>query len=85
MSNKSGANVAALSPTALSATTPRSSPALLDHGQNTGNKEWTDKIKSASPVAWQHINFFGRYEFAKQSAAIDMEQMIRELAKQVSE
>ncbi|MFT5404495.1 MAG: hypothetical protein ACI9DF_003338 [Verrucomicrobiales bacterium] len=58
---------------------------LLDHGQSTENKEWADRIKNASPVAWKHINFYGRYEFGKQFQPIDMAQMVQELAKRFSE
>ena len=58
---------------------------LLDHGQSTENQELGDRIKNASPVAWQHINFYGRYEFGKQSQPIDMAQMIEELARRLSE
>ena len=42
-------------------------------------------FRTASPVAWQHINFYGRYEFGKPSQPIDMAQMVQELAKRFSE
>ena len=38
-------------------------------------------IKQVSPVAWQHINFYGRYEFAKGPEPINMEAIIQELAQ----
>ncbi len=34
-----------------------------------------------SPVAWQHINFYGRYEFTKSPESIDMEAIVQELAR----
>ena len=34
----------------------------------------------ASPVAWQHLNFYGRYEFRKGPQAINMEEIVQELA-----
>ncbi len=33
-------------------------------------------------VAWQHINFYGRYEFTKAPALINMDGIIAELAQQ---
>ena len=38
-------------------------------------------LKQVSPVAWQHINFFGRYEFRKGPEAINMHEIVRELAR----
>ena len=46
-----------------------------EHGQDT------DALKRISPVAWQHINFYGRYEFNKYPEAINMEAIIEELAQ----
>ena len=58
---------------------------LLDHGPSNQNPGWAERIKNASPVAWQHINFYGRYEFAKESQPIDMAEMIQQLVKRLSE
>ncbi|SHJ31671.1 Transposase and inactivated derivatives, TnpA family [Rubritalea squalenifaciens DSM 18772] len=54
---------------------------LLDHAQDDGNKEWAGRIVRASPVAWQHINFFGRYEFGKPDQPIDMVETVQQLAR----
>jgi hypothetical protein len=37
-------------------------------------------IAHISPVAWQHINFYGRYEFTKASEPINMEKIVEALA-----
>jgi hypothetical protein len=37
-------------------------------------------IAHISPVAWQHINFYGRYEFTNASEPINMEEIIEALA-----
>jgi hypothetical protein len=37
-------------------------------------------IAHISPVAWQHINFYGRYEFTKVSELINMEEIVEALA-----
>jgi TnpA family transposase len=33
-----------------------------------------------SPVAWQHINFYGRYEFEKRPQPIQIEEVVQQLA-----
>jgi len=37
-------------------------------------------IAHISPVAWQHINFYGRYEFTKAPEPINMEEIVEALA-----
>ena len=49
--------------------------------ENTGDLEGAIRLKSISPVAWQHINLFGRYEFTQRVEPIDMKEIIRELAQ----
>ena len=58
---------------------------LLDHAQSSGDKEWAERIKKASPVAWQHINFYGRYEFGKPAQPIDVEKTVLEIAQKFKE
>ncbi len=38
-------------------------------------------IKKVSPVAWQHINPHGRYEFQKQPNLLNIDAMVRELTE----
>jgi hypothetical protein len=54
---------------------------LLDHKEAAGDIEGAERLKQVSPVAWQHINFFGRYEFRKGPEAINMRELLRELAQ----
>jgi hypothetical protein len=37
--------------------------------------------KKVSPVAWQHINLQGRYEFQKQPDPLDVDMIIRTLTE----
>ncbi len=37
-------------------------------------------IARISPVAWQHMNFYGRYDFTKASKPINMEEIVEALA-----
>jgi hypothetical protein len=52
---------------------------LLLYKKNRGDFDGANQLKNISPVAWQHINFYGRYEFKKQHARIDMEALIQEI------
>ena len=54
---------------------------LLTHRETTGTLEGVNQLKSISPVAWQHINLFGRYEFTQTAESINMEEITRELAE----
>ena len=38
------------------------------------------RIAHISPVAWQHINFYGRYDFTTASEPINMEEIVEALA-----
>ena len=37
-------------------------------------------LTQVSLVAWQHLNFYGRYEFRKGLLAINMDEIVQELA-----
>ena len=53
---------------------------LLEHrGRNRG-VQGAALLKQVSPVAWQHVNFYGRYEFNQSLETIDMKAIIQELA-----
>jgi TnpA family transposase len=36
-------------------------------------------LAKVSPVAWQHINFYGRYEFTKSFQPIDIDEIVQEV------
>jgi len=54
---------------------------LLLHTEATGDEEAAAILKQVSPVAWQHVNFYGRYEFSKQLDAINLEEIVQELVR----
>lgn len=54
---------------------------LLDYYEKTGNGQGASLHNQVSPIAWQHINFYGRYEFNKGPEVINMEALIAELAR----
>ena len=45
------------------------------------NGQDSDMLKRISPVAWQHINLYGRYEFNSSQEMINMDEIIQELAQ----
>ncbi len=54
---------------------------LLSYKEKTGDNQSAEMLKQVSPIAWQHINLHGRYEFSKQPEGINMDDIIERLAK----
>ena len=52
---------------------------LLQHAESKGDEEALATLKKVSPVAWRHINFYGRYEFRRQPNAINLDEVIEKL------
>ena len=50
---------------------------LLAHKEAAG----AGLLTQVSPVAWHHINFYGRYEFTKGSTLIDLDAIVEALAQ----
>ena len=44
-----------------------------------GDTQGVALLKQVSPVAWQHINLYGRYEFRKSPEAIDIDAIVQAL------
>jgi len=55
---------------------------LLAYKEASGDATGAGLITQVSPVAWQHINFYGRYEFTKGTEAINVEAIVEALARQ---
>ncbi|MFT6128719.1 MAG: TnpA family transposase [Neolewinella sp.] len=53
---------------------------MLDQYESATDTESTEWIKQISPVAWQHVNLYGRYEFQKTPDPINLEDMISQLS-----
>ena len=54
---------------------------LLSRKEKTEDSQDVELLKQISPVAWQHINLHGRYEFSKQPEHININAIIQELAQ----
>jgi len=53
---------------------------LLEVKQQQGDLDVAQRLGRISPVAWQHVNFHGRYEFTKIPTSIDLDALIAQLA-----
>ncbi len=54
---------------------------LLAYKEKVGDSEAVALLKQVSPVAWQHINLHGRYEFKNSPEPIDINAIIQILAQ----
>jgi TnpA family transposase len=54
---------------------------LLRLKEQQGDARQVTLLEHVSPVAWQHINFHGRFEFRSSQEQIDIAAMVQELAR----
>jgi TnpA family transposase len=54
---------------------------LLAHKEGMGDHRGAELLKHVSPVAWQHINLHGRYEFKGLARSIDIDAIVLELSQ----
>ena len=54
---------------------------LLTYKETHADTEGVALLARVSPVAWQHSNWYGRYEFRKQLAPITMATIIQALTQ----
>lgn len=52
---------------------------MFSHKEEVGDSQSTILLTRVSPVAWQHINIQGRYEFRKQPEHININDIIQQL------
>ena len=57
---------------------------VLAHREDTNDVQGVEVLKQISPVAWQHINLYGRYEFRKCAQPIDLDDIVRQLTQSPS-
>ena len=53
---------------------------LMDYNERQGDVAQANLIKKFSPVAWNHINFYGRYDLLRNDSSIDLDKIIRQLS-----
>lgn len=54
---------------------------LLVHSDKCDDVARIAMLSQVSPVAWQHINFYGRYEFNRHPEIIDMKAILKQLVQ----
>jgi len=54
---------------------------VLAYKEAAGDVQGVALLKYVSPVAWQHLNFYGRYEFRKAPETINMTEIVETLAR----
>lgn len=54
---------------------------LMQQHESAGDTVQANLVKQFSPVAWQHINFNGRYELLINNDEIDLDQIIKQLLR----
>jgi TnpA family transposase len=52
---------------------------LLTEAENADKNEEAEIIKRVSPIAWRHINLYGRFEFQREHTIINIDEMIKAL------
>jgi hypothetical protein len=58
---------------------------LLQHQERARETQGAEATKKVCPVAWQHINLQGRYEFQKQPDPLNIDTIILELTKTLAD
>ncbi|MGB5834815.1 MAG: Tn3 family transposase, partial [Thiohalocapsa sp.] len=56
--------------------------AALGQLERRGEIGPAETLKRVSPVAWQHINFYGRYQFDEDLVPLDFEQLRQQLSSE---
>jgi TnpA family transposase len=57
---------------------------VLEERRAAGDLAGVEQLTQVAPVAWQHINFYGRYEFTSRVAPIDLERVVAALLQSTS-
>jgi hypothetical protein len=50
--------------------------------EQRGDSASAEILKRVSPVAWQHINFYGRYQFDENFTPIDLDRLRQQLSSE---
>jgi TnpA family transposase len=57
---------------------------VLEERRAAGDLAGVEQLSQVAPIAWQHINFYGRYEFTSRVAPIDLERVVAALLQSTS-
>jgi hypothetical protein len=48
---------------------------VFEQKQAVGDPEAMNLIKDVSPVAWQHVNLFGQFDFNQTASKVDIDRL----------
>ena len=54
--------------------------AYLASQENLGDPNIKERLSHISPIAWQHVNFYGRYEFNTMAESVELQALVEELS-----
>jgi len=54
--------------------------AYLASQESLGDPNIKEQLSHISPIAWQHVNFYGRYEFNTMAEPVDLQALVEELS-----
>ena len=54
---------------------------VYEQKQTVGDQNALAQLHSISPVAWQHINMYGNFEFSPSTSKIDIEALVARYAE----
>jgi len=57
------------------------SPGSWGHPVSLGDASGAAQLKGVSPVAWTHVNFYGRYTFTEEPAVVPIEGFVETMAQ----
>ena len=57
----------------------------MEHHERRSDIVEANLIKQFSPIAWTHINFYGRYDLLINDVSIDLDSIIRQLLTKTAE
>lgn len=68
-----------MSPSATATDDLRHLSEVLKTLENASSNTAAQALKRISPLAWQHVNFYGRYQFDSDLVSINMAESIAQL------
>ena len=57
---------------------------VLEERRAVGDLAGVEQLIQVAPIAWQHINFYGRYEFTSRVVPIDLKWVVAALLQSMS-
>lgn len=53
---------------------------MYEQKQEAGDQDALARIQGISPVAWQHINLYGSFEFSPSTSKVDIDALVARYA-----